>query len=224
MDRDGHYQMETRLHNSQAPMPGSETTGRTIHWAALYDAVTGCLLRLSEHSVIELAHLQPGEKVLDVGCGPGRLTLALKARLGESGEVHGIDAAPEMIALARHKAAKAGAAVAFQVGLAEALPFPDNHFDVVVSRLVIHHLPGDLKRKAFAEMRRVLRTGGHCLVVDFGPPSNPLTWLLGKLLQTDVREYPAMMAEAGFADVEMGLSKSRLLSFVRGETGKTPTS
>src|SRR3972149_8925741 len=96
----------------EAREPAPETKGRTIRWARLYDFATtflsfgraGALRR----ATIDLAQPAPGEKVLDVGCGPGTLGLAAKERGGPSGEVHGIDAAPEMVALACEKAAKTG--------------------------------------------------------------------------------------------------------------------
>ena len=79
-----------------------------------------------------------------------------------------------MIEYAQKKAKQAGADVVFDIGLVEKLSFPDETFDVVISRLVIHHLPDDLKRKAFAEIFRVLKPGGHFLVADFNPPTNPI--------------------------------------------------
>jgi 2-polyprenyl-3-methyl-5-hydroxy-6-metoxy-1,4-benzoquinol methylase len=71
---------------------------------------------------VELAQVKPGEKALDVGCGTGTLTLVARRWAGPEGEVHGLDAAPKMIAVARRKAAEAGVAVDFQVGLIEDIP------------------------------------------------------------------------------------------------------
>ncbi len=95
--------------NEAAPV----TKGRTIRWASHYDAFTW-LVSLGKEPVIremtlDLAGIAAGDKVLDVGCGTGTLTIAAKARAGASGEVHGIDAAPEMIEVARRKATKQGA-------------------------------------------------------------------------------------------------------------------
>jgi ubiquinone/menaquinone biosynthesis C-methylase UbiE len=74
-----------------------------------------------------------GESVLDVGCGTGSLAIAARRRLGTDGKVFGIDASPEMIARATSKVARAGISVSFRVAVAEALPFPDAQFDVVLS-------------------------------------------------------------------------------------------
>ena len=68
-------------------------------------------------------------------------------------------------------AARAGARAEYQVASAESLPFEDGSFDVAVSRLVLHHLPGDLKLRALREMRRVLRPGGRLLVADMASPA-----------------------------------------------------
>jgi ubiquinone/menaquinone biosynthesis C-methylase UbiE len=76
--------------------------------------------RSNSRMVIELAGIKAGDKVLDVGCGTGSLTLTAKAYAGPGGAVYGIDAAPEMIETARNKAAQAGMQVNFEVGLMEA--------------------------------------------------------------------------------------------------------
>ncbi len=112
--------------------------------------------------------------MLDAACGSGSLTLTAKAAAGPKGKVVGVDAAPEMIAVAKEKAARARLDVAFEVGLIEKLAFPDASFDVVISRLAIHHLPDDLKRAGFAEFLRVLKPGGRLLIADFKPPTNPV--------------------------------------------------
>lgn len=100
-----------RLHNEPRIKNGPETRGVTIHWASQYDVFTG-LLGLAANGpnsrmVIELANIQAGDRVLDVGCGAGSLTLTAHSYAGPTGRVHGIDAAPEMIDVARKKAAPA---------------------------------------------------------------------------------------------------------------------
>lgn len=87
-----------------------------------------------------------------------------------------------MIAVARNKAAKAGADIDLQVALIEALPFPDASFDLVTSGLMLHHLPGELKRRALAQIRRVLKPGGRFVALDFAAHSHsPLGHLLAIL-------------------------------------------
>jgi demethylmenaquinone methyltransferase/2-methoxy-6-polyprenyl-1,4-benzoquinol methylase/phosphoethanolamine N-methyltransferase len=218
------------IHSSHAPGAqghAPHTEGHTIHWARFYDAATWLLMMGKERDVremtLDLAGLGPRQQVLDVGCGTGSLTIAAQRRVGPTGAVHGLDAAPEMIEVARRKAARAGVEVDFRAGVVEDLPFPDASFDVVLSSLMVHHLPGDdLKRRGFAEMRRVLKPGGRLLVVDFEPPASRLlnalaTALLGhSMMQTSVQRYLPMMKEAGFTQVEAGPTRYRALAFVRG--------
>ena len=201
---------------------GHVTKGRIIHWAGTYDLLFGWFLRRTHDAVVNLAAPSPGDEVLDVGCGTGSLALRLKASLGTRGSVHGIDASPEMIDTARRKAFKAGTDVDFRVGLAEELPFADRTFDLVVSQLMIHHLPGDLKSRAFGEMYRVLKLNGRCVIVDFEPPKTMLWCFLARLLhshvmmQTDVQHYGAIMEDVGFSEIEVGQTRHRMLAFVRG--------
>ncbi|MGD9405443.1 MAG: class I SAM-dependent methyltransferase [Anaerolineae bacterium] len=114
------------------------------------------------------------------------------------------------------------------MSLSEDIPFPDDKFDVVLSSLMIHHLPGeDLKRRGFTEIWRVLKPGGRLLVVDFEPPTEgPLRLLLGhilglhRMMENDVRRLTAVIEAAGFTEVEVGRTSHRLLSLVRGIAGQ----
>jgi ubiquinone/menaquinone biosynthesis C-methylase UbiE len=152
------------------------TKGVLVRWAAPYDLliwlVTFGRERQFRERLLGPAKLQPGESVLDVGCGTGTLALAAKRSVGPSGSVRGIDAAPEMIERARHKARKASAEISFDTALAESLPFPDGTFDVVTSTVMLHHLPRAIREKGLREMARVLKPGGRLLAVDFGDPGH----------------------------------------------------
>jgi demethylmenaquinone methyltransferase/2-methoxy-6-polyprenyl-1,4-benzoquinol methylase/phosphoethanolamine N-methyltransferase len=185
------------------------TAGRVLHQARWYD-LFGRIVSLGRdaairETLVDLAEPMPGEHVLDVGCGTGTLALALESRAG-AGAVRGIDASPEMIAVARAKAGKADAAVDFQVALIEALPFPAETFDLVTSSLMLHHLPDDLKRAGFGEIRRVLKPGGRFVAVDFAAhshsPLGHLLAILGHGLGEDmVAKLTPMLAEVGFTDI-----------------------
>jgi SAM-dependent methyltransferase len=101
-------------------------------------------------------------RVLDVGCGPGILTVALAPLVDE---VVALDLTPEMIARARKRSEELGLTnVRFEVGRAEELPFANGYFDVVVTRLMLHHLLSPAR--AVEEMARVLKTGGLAVVAD----------------------------------------------------------
>ncbi|MFH1054628.1 MAG: class I SAM-dependent methyltransferase [Candidatus Altiarchaeota archaeon] len=210
-----------------------KTKGVIIKWANMYDSFNSLFLRLigekmsTAEAAIEKVELSAGIKVLDVGCGTGTLTIAAKHKVGPSGEVHGVDASPQMIGVAKEKAIKVGLDVAFQVGVVEGLTFPDSYFDIVLSCLMIHHLPGDeLKQKAFTEIYRVLKPGGNIFIADFEPPKNVrgrliVAFLLGHTMEhNDIRELPSMLEKAGFTHIETGQTKNRILSFVRGVAEK----
>ena len=104
--------------------------------------------------------LQPGERVLDIGSGPGFLAAEMAAEVGPDGRVHGIDSSEIMLASARRR----DAPVEYGTGDALALPFPDEQFDVAVCTQVYEYVE-DIAA-ALAEARRVLRTGGRLLVLD----------------------------------------------------------
>jgi ubiquinone/menaquinone biosynthesis C-methylase UbiE len=198
-----------------------KTQGNVIHWARPYDILTGWILRPSEASILTLSEAKVGDKVLDVGCGSGRLTMAAQKWIGPEGEAVGIDPSPEMIQVARQNARRAGLRAKFELGVVETLPFPEGTFDLVLNRLMLHHLPGELKQRGLAEMRRVLKPGGLCLVVDFEPPKSGFLRMVVEnhmtpMAQVDVREYVPLLLEAGFIDVDCAPTSSKLLSFVRG--------
>ena len=124
-------------------------------------------LRALWRKTIDLARLQPGEYALDVGCGTGTLALAVARRVGSSGRVVGIDPSAQQIARARAKAARRNASIEFQTAVIERLPFPEQTVDVVFSTLMMHHLPGPLKRQGLAEIARALKPGGRLVIGDF---------------------------------------------------------
>lgn len=115
---------------------------------------------------LALIDLQPGDAVLDVGCGGGLDALLAARRVGPDGRVVGIDLTPEMVRNAREAARQARVKNAtFQDAIAEKLPFPDGSFDVVLANNVVNDLCFD-KAAVLAEMYRVLRPGGALTVAD----------------------------------------------------------
>jgi ubiquinone/menaquinone biosynthesis C-methylase UbiE len=127
--------------------------------------------------LIAQANIQPGQRVMDLGCGTG--TLAIMAKHAQPrAEVVGLDADPDMLKVARFKSAKENAEVKFDQGMTFSLPYPDAYFDRVLSSIMIHHLKTPDKERTAREVYRVLKPGGQLHVIDFGKPA---TWY-GKLL------------------------------------------
>ena len=137
---------------------------------------------------LQFAQLLPGEHVLDVGCGSGVLTRLAAEEVGSDGEVIGIDPSAEMIQVAKHKAAKVHSKAHFQLGVIESLPFEDERFDIVLSSMMLHHLPPELKVAGLREIFRVLKSGGRLMVVDVDKP----TGMLGRVLMFPWRKDPAV--------------------------------
>jgi SAM-dependent methyltransferase len=73
-----------------------------------------------------------------------------------------------MVALAKQNAGRQGSTATFQVAPIEAIPAPANHFDVVLTSLVLHHLPPELQRRGLSEVLRVLKPAGRFVALDFG--------------------------------------------------------
>jgi arsenite methyltransferase len=112
-----------------------------------------------------LGRLDPGEQVLDLGCGAGTDSLIAAQMVGKEGAVTGIDMTPQMLEKARGAAFEMGVEnVEFVEGEIERLPFPDESFDVVISNGVIDLVPD--KDAVFSEIHRVLRPGGRIQIAD----------------------------------------------------------
>jgi ubiquinone/menaquinone biosynthesis C-methylase UbiE len=170
--------------------------------------------------MLDRARVAAGERVLDVGCGTGTLAIAAARRVGAAGDVRGVDASPEMIARSRRKAAKAGAAVTFEVAAAERLPFADASFDVVMGTLMLHHLPRAVRRECALEMRRVVRPGGRVLAVDFGLPNARKRGLIGHLHRhghVPLAQVVELLGEAGLHVTETGGLETSSLYYVLAE-------
>jgi len=172
---------------------------------------------------IELARLKPGERVLEIGCGTGTLTLAAKAQVGPEGEVTGIDIAPEMVAVATEKAARKGMKVTFREGSIGDVPFPDNSFDTVMCSFMIFHMPDDVRKKGLAEIFRALKPGGHLFIVDQTLPDHKWqrTFVLNHLYwKHDVRELAPELKEYSFSEIELGDAKFMGMWYVLGTANK----
>jgi ubiquinone/menaquinone biosynthesis C-methylase UbiE len=177
----------------------------------LFDPVLRRTMRELElkRRLIDQARIEPGQRVLDLGCGTATLAILIK-QIHPDAIVVGLDGDPKILAIAEAKAAKAGVDLTLDRGLAFEMPYPDQSFDRVVSSLVIHHLITENKRRAFKEVYRVLRPGGELNVLDFGRPHNFYTSIVSLLIRrleeaTDNVQgsLPAMIRDTGFDQVEV---------------------
>lgn len=106
------------------------------------------------------------KRILDLGCGVGQFSVALKERFPDA-EVWGIDVGGPMVRYAHMRARDLGVDVNFTQRLAEDTKFPDGHFDIVTSYIIHHELPQEISRKLIAEAYRITRVGGYYYPIDF---------------------------------------------------------
>jgi ubiquinone/menaquinone biosynthesis C-methylase UbiE len=200
-----------RRHNSVGKASAKETKGLILNsgwrcdlmvWSMDTFLFRGTLRELRQRT-INLASIQPGEQVLDVGCGTGTLAIEVQNRVGRAGRVAGVDPGTQQIARARSKAARRKLPIDFQIGVIEHLTFPDQTFDVVLSTLMMHHLPDGLKRQGLSEIARVLKPGGRLVIADFKRKKDRQ----GRAARfhaggSDMHYLAALVQDAGFSQVE----------------------
>ncbi len=171
---------------SAVPAPRADQAGRPP--AEVYDeCFVPALFRQWAPVVCEAAGVVAGEHALDVACGTGALTIAVAERVSLNGRAVGLDASPEMLAVARRKRAD----IEWQDGRAESLPFVDASFDAVVSQFGLMFF--DDRIAALREMQRVLRPRGRlavavCDALERSPGYAALAALLDRLFGRAVGE------------------------------------
>ena len=174
-----------------------------------------------------VANLKEGDKALDIAGGTGDLALAFAKKVGSTGQVVHTDINEAMLRVGRDRLINKGVILPTMVCDAEALPFPDNHFDLVSVAFGLRNMTH--KDAALKEMNRVLRPGGKLLVLEFSKVAKPLEkaydWYsfkilpaMGKLVAGDdasyrylaesIRMHPGqedlkrLMQECGFGHVD----------------------
>ncbi len=157
--------------------------------ASDYERFGSGVFEMCATPLLEGAQLAPGRHVLDVACGPGIPALMAARLVAPGGTVTGVDLAPGMVELARKKAGERGLTnVVFQEGDAEALPFADDSFDVVLCNHGLVHTTD--RTKALLEMQRVLRKDGGWLALSvWSTPDRALT--IGIVAKTVRDLWPA---------------------------------
>jgi ubiquinone/menaquinone biosynthesis C-methylase UbiE len=174
----------TSLQMQAAPTAGPDLvalkTRQQSAWASGDYAVVGTTLQIVGESLCEAVDVRAGQSVLDVAAGNGNATLAAARRWCE---VTSTDYVPELLEKGRARAAATGLPVTFQTADAEALPFKDGQFDVVLSTFGVMFTPNqDL---AASEMLRVCRPGGKIGMANWTP-----TGFIGQLFKTIGKHVP----------------------------------
>jgi ubiquinone/menaquinone biosynthesis C-methylase UbiE len=199
------------LHSDDGSERAKETKGLILNQGWRYDLMEWFhdtfsfrgMLRELRQRTINLVRMQPGEQLLDVGCGTGTLAMEVARRVGTTGRVVGVDPGEEQIARARSKATRRNLPIDFQIGVIERLPFPNQTFDVVLSTLMMHHVPTPLKRQGLAEIARVLKPGGRLVIADFKRKQERAGQ--GACFHAGgsrIQDLAAIVSEAGFEQVE----------------------
>ncbi len=174
----------TTMTAPSVPAPAAELPAvkarQQVAWAAGDYAVVGRTLQIVGENLCEAVDLRAGERVLDVAAGNGNATLAAARRLAE---VTSTDYVPALLERGRARAAANGLSVTFQEADAEALPFPDGLFDVVLSTFGVMFTPD--QARAASEMARVCRAGGRIGLANWTPGS-----FIGELFKVLGRYIP----------------------------------
>ncbi|MGP7735019.1 bifunctional demethylmenaquinone methyltransferase/2-methoxy-6-polyprenyl-1,4-benzoquinol methylase UbiE [Oceanimonas smirnovii] len=146
--------------------------------AAKYDVMNDLMSfgihRLWKRFTIDCSGVRPGHKVLDLAGGTGDLTAKFSRMVGEQGQVVLADINDSMLKVGRDKLRNKGLGsnIAYVQANAEALPFPDNHFDLITIAFGLRNVTN--KDKALASMQRVLKPGGRLLVLEFSKPQHEI--------------------------------------------------
>lgn len=135
-----------------------------------YDKITPTHRSRFRRKQIGMLNLKEGEKVLEVGCGTATLSMLAKQVTKDTGIVEGIDLACKMLVKAQDKARAFNLQIGLKCASIDALPYPDECFDAVISSLMFHHLPVEVKKRGLEEVYRVLKRGGRFFLSDFCSP------------------------------------------------------
>jgi len=178
-----------------------------------YDTVVRLTTRekLFKDALVAQARIEANDRVLDLACGTGTLTILLKQNQ-PSAEIVGIDGDPKILALAKEKARAGNFEIRFDEGMSFALPYRNESFDRVVSSLFFHHLTKESKLKTFGEIKRILKPNGELHVADWGLPANSLMRFSSEIIKrfdspgTTADSFdgllPKLITEAGFESIE----------------------
>jgi demethylmenaquinone methyltransferase/2-methoxy-6-polyprenyl-1,4-benzoquinol methylase len=217
--------------------------------ARLYDRMNTVMTAGLHHEwrrrAAELASVSPGDRVLDVATGTGDLAFELSRRVSPGGEVVGCDFSERMLEIAREKGRSGDRAVRFETANALSLPYPDGSFAAATVGFGARNF-SDLEQ-GLREMARVVRPGGHVVVLEITTPRRPplstfyRLWFdravpaIGRLagdpeaysyLPSSVRRFPgpaelaALMARCGMTSIRYVLTAGGIIALHAGEVAR----
>lgn len=198
--------MEERMHESSLERREFLPAAGHDWLLPLYDPFSKLLGATAAHrQLLAQAKITQGQRVLEVGCGTGNLTLLVKQRHPDV-EVVGLDPDAKALRRAQSKARRQRLDVRFEQGFADALTDADASYDCVLSAFMFHHLKRAEKAATLRDIRRVLKPGGRLHVLDFAAADEHVHGGLARLFHrhedpTDTPEptLVELMREAGFA-------------------------
>lgn len=170
--------------------------------------------KTQRNMVIDLLNLKSEAKLLDVGCGTGSLLILAKERFPQI-KMIGIDIDPKVLSIANKKSQKTNLKIEFIQTSSANLPFANSSFNTVVSSLVFHHLPTEIKKQTIIEIHRILKKDGRFLLADFGKKEGIVLYFLdfitkllrlpeSKTLQDNLQgKLPVFLKDVGFRVSEL---------------------
>ena len=149
-----------------------------------YDPVVALSTRekVFREKLLAQAEINPGDQVLDLGCGTGTFAIMLKTR-HPTAKITGLDCDPNILIQAQKKKISAGVDVTFDESMSYTTPYSEREFDTVFSSLFFHHLKSVEKLRTIREVYRVLKPGGFFHVCDWGRPSNSVSRVMSLCVQ-----------------------------------------
>jgi ubiquinone/menaquinone biosynthesis C-methylase UbiE len=189
---------------SDAFLPGYDLLTRVLGMNRVYD------------TLIAQAELADGQRVLEIGCGTGNVTVRAK-RAHQGADLTGLD--PDPLALARaQRKARGLTGIRFERAYAQELPCGDGEFDRVLSSMMLHHLDDEVKAATAAEIHRVLRPGGVLHIVDVGGPMTASDGLMARRMLRSPHiagnlgdAIPRLLRSVGFDCTVVGSRQQRLV-------------
>ena len=163
------------------------------------------------------AAIKPDERVLDLACGTGTMTVAFKKEQPEA-QIYGLDGDARILSIAEEKAVRNGVTIEFTNAISTNMPYADGFFDCVVTSLFFHHLTRENKIKTLEEILRILKSGERLLIADWGKAASfqtrlsqrVITWLDGETTRDSFEgRLPSFITEVGFDEVqEIGMTNT----------------